>query len=386
MGQPCYELATVWFRYADPWILEAFDLTIDAGEFLGVIGPNGSGKTSLLKLMAGLLHPQEGVVRLQGHDLSILSPREIARHVAVVPQESHVLFPFTVAELVLMGRFMHQKSWGWESAKDLRIAFGAMEIMDVERLAQRTFSELSGGERHRAVIARALAQQAPILLLDEPTAFLDLKHQMDIYAVLKALHRDHGVTVVLVSHDLNLASQHCERLVLLHEGRPFRSGPPADVLTAEHLRMVYGCEVLLDHHPTTGTPRITLPQPEPVKMGSESIFRSEPNGSTHSGKNRLRPHFRRNHSPITKRRGASQRGRQTQGKMVRIHHGAATVSGECTCDEATGETAGKAQAARGPASQETRLSAISNCPSRTREVSSCPGLAPFSPGSFSYCP
>jgi iron complex transport system ATP-binding protein len=103
MGQHCYELATVWFRYADPWILEAFDLTIDPGEFLGVIGPNGSGKTSLLKLMAGLLHPQEGVVRLQGHDLSILPPREIARHVAVVPQESHVLFPFTVAELVLMG-------------------------------------------------------------------------------------------------------------------------------------------------------------------------------------------------------------------------------------------------------------------------------------------
>jgi iron complex transport system ATP-binding protein len=273
MSRPCCELVNVWFRYADAWILEAFNLTVETGEFLGIIGPNGSGKTSLLKLMAGLLHPQDGMVRLQDRDLSTLPQREIARHVAIVPQESHVFFPFTVAELVLMGRFVHQRGWGWESAEDLRIAFRAMEIMDVERLAKRTFSELSGGERHRAMIARALAQQAPILLLDEPTAFLDLKHQIDVYAILKGLRRDQGVTIVLVSHDLNLASQHCEALLLLHEGRPFRTGPPAEVLTAEHLRMVYGCEVLLDQHPMTGTPRITLPQAEPVRRGSESIFR-----------------------------------------------------------------------------------------------------------------
>ena len=137
-----------------------------------------------------------------------------------------------------------------------------MRIMEVDHLAARTFQALSGGERHRTVIARALAQQTPILLLDEPTAFLDLKHQIDIYAILKELNRERRVTVVVVSHDLNLASQHCNRLVLLHEGKPYRAGPPRDVLTAEHLRCVYGCDVLIDCYPTAGTPRITLPQAE----------------------------------------------------------------------------------------------------------------------------
>ncbi len=227
---------------------------------LGVIGPNGAGKTSLLKLMAGLLRPEEGSVCLRGRDVRNMPPREIARQVAFVPQESHILFPFTVEELVLMGRFVHQSGWGWESATDLRIAHHVMRIMEVEHLVQRTFQALSGGERHRVMIARALAQDASLLLLDEPTAFLDLKHQIDIYDILKGLNRERHVTVILVSHDVNLASQHCDRLMLLHEGQSFRTGPPRDVLTVEHLRRVYGCEVLIDQHPTTGTPRITLPQ------------------------------------------------------------------------------------------------------------------------------
>jgi len=192
--------------------------------------------------------------------VATLSTREMAGLVALVPQESHVLYPFTVGELVLMGRFVHQEGWGWESGEDLRIARQAMEVMEIARLAARTFQELSGGERHRTMIARALAQDAPILLLDEPTAFLDLKHQIDIYGILMELNRQRQVTVVLVSHDVNLASQHCDRLLLLHEGRPFQTGPPGKVLTVEHLRHVYGCDVLIDEHPTTGTPRITLPR------------------------------------------------------------------------------------------------------------------------------
>lgn len=258
----CYQLRDVHFRYAESWVLQNCSLEVSEGEILGVIGPNGSGKTSLLKLMAGLLQPQEGLISLHGQDVSALSPQEMARRVALVPQESLMLFPFTVGELVLMGRFVHQKGWGWESADDLRIAGQAMQVMEVEHLADRTFQALSGGERHRTMIARALAQQSRILLLDEPTAFLDLKHQIEIYAILKGLNRDQAVTVVLVSHDLNLASQHCDRLLLLHEGKPFRTGPPGEVLTTEHLRMVYGCEVLIDSHPMTGTPRITLPQAE----------------------------------------------------------------------------------------------------------------------------
>ena len=171
-----------------------------------------------------------------------------------------------------MGRFVHQAGWGWESGEDLRIARQAMQVMEVEHLATRAFQALSGGERHRTMIARALAQQASILLLDEPTAFLDLKHQIDIYGILRELNRQRNVTVVLVSHDLNLASQQCDRLLLLHEGKPFKTGPPGTVLTVEHLRSVYGCDVLIDAHPTTGTPRITLPQAEASSIGMTPII------------------------------------------------------------------------------------------------------------------
>lgn len=256
----CYQLREICFRYAQPWVLQDCSLDVREGEILGVIGANGSGKTSLLKLMAGLLSPQEGRISLHGRDVAVLPPREMARLVALVPQESQVLFPFTVGELVLMGRFVHQSGWGWESGEDLRIARQAMRVMEVDHLASRTFQALSGGERHRTVIARALAQQTPILLLDEPTAFLDLKHQVEIFGILRELNRERHATVVLVSHDLNLASQHCDRLLLLHEGRPYRTGPPKEVLTVEHLRVTYGCDVLIDSHPVTGTPRITLPE------------------------------------------------------------------------------------------------------------------------------
>jgi iron complex transport system ATP-binding protein len=258
----CYRLTDVSFRYTQDWILRDFVLEVVEGEIIGLIGPNGSGKTTLVKLMAGLLRPQIGRVLLHGEDLAARPRREIARQVAVVPQDSPMLFPFTVGELVLMGRFAHQVGWGWESAEDLRIARLAMQAMDVWHLADRTVQDLSGGERQRAMIARALAQQSRILLLDEPTAFLDINHQMEIYAILKGLHRDRGVTVVLVSHDLNLASQYCDRLVLLHEGQAYRTGPPGEVLTADHIRTVYGCEVLIDRHPVAGTPRVTLPVSE----------------------------------------------------------------------------------------------------------------------------
>ena len=255
----CYQLEKVCFRYSGQWVLDAFSLEVREGEILGIIGPNGSGKTSLLKLMAGLLRPQAGHITLGDQDLAQLTPRALARRTAVVPQENHVLFPFTVGEVVLMGRFVHQNGWGWESAEDLRIARAVIRLMDLESVAHRTFQELSGGERQRTIIARALAQQAPVLLLDEPTAYLDIKHQLEIYATLRRLNQDRGVTIVVVSHDLNLASQYCHRLLLLHEGRAFRTGSPAEVLTAEHLRIVYGCEVIVDRHPEAGTPRITLP-------------------------------------------------------------------------------------------------------------------------------
>jgi iron complex transport system ATP-binding protein len=255
----CYQLDHVSFRYSDEWVLQDFNLEVREGEILGIIGPNGSGKTSLLKLMTGLLLPQAGCLRLRGQDLAKLDARALAHQAAVVPQENHVLFPFTVAEIVLMGRFVHQNGWGWDSPEDLRIARNAIQVMALEPVVDRTFQQLSGGERQRTIIARALAQQTPILLLDEPTAFLDIKHQLEIYATLSRLNQDRSVTIVVVSHDLNLASQYCDRLLLLHEGRAFCTGTPAEVLTVEHLEIVYGCVVLIDQHPETGMPRITLP-------------------------------------------------------------------------------------------------------------------------------
>src|SRR5437879_7308159 len=259
----CYQLIDVSFRYARDWVLRDFSLEVAEGEFLGLIGPNGAGKSSLLKLTAGLLRPNQGAVWLHGETLESLSPRQIARHVAVVPQESQVLFPFTVAELVLMGRFTHQEGWGWDSPADLQIARHAMQAMDILQVATRTFRELSGGERQRAIIARALAQQAGILLLDEPTAFLDINHQLDIYALLQDLNRNRGVTVVAVSHYLNIPSQHGDRLVMAHQGRVYQSGAPEQVVTPEHIRTVYGCDVIIDRHPEAGTPRVTLPQVGP---------------------------------------------------------------------------------------------------------------------------
>lgn len=266
-----YDVRDVGFRYRGHgkpearWALDGVTFHIEAGEVLGIVGPNGSGKTSLLKLLAKIVNPQRGVLRLFGADLNALSQSDVARLVALVPQETHQPFPFTVAETVVMGRFPHRRrgrwgfGYGWESQDDLAMADRAMAIMDIAHLAHRSVTDLSGGERQRTVIARALAQAPRVLLLDEPTAFLDLQHQLDICAVLRRLKEEEGLTVVLVSHDLNLASQYCDRILMLQQGGLCRIGSPADTITSEALRTVYGCDVLVDCHPQTGRPRVTLP-------------------------------------------------------------------------------------------------------------------------------
>ena len=272
--KPCYayEVQSLLFRYqsmesmSHKWILNDLSFQVDEREVLGIVGPNGSGKTSLLKLLARLASPQQGVVRLFGRDLTGMGQDEMARVVGVVPQESQQLFPFTVAETVLMGRFPHRSrdrwgtGFGWESGGDVAIAEDAMTTMDVIHLAQRAVTDLSGGERQRTMIARALAQTPKVLLLDEPTAFLDLQHQLEICSVLRRLSDEQGLTVVIVSHDLNLASQYCDRIVMLKEGSVYSMGTPSEVLSVEALRAVYGCEVLIDPHPESGLPRVTLPR------------------------------------------------------------------------------------------------------------------------------
>jgi iron complex transport system ATP-binding protein len=266
-----YDIQSVRFRYpshgspATRWILDDISFHVQEGEVLGVVGPNGSGKTSLLKVLARLMTPQKGRINLFSQDLATKAQREVACVVGVVPQDSQMLFPFTVAESVLMGRFPHQShdrwigGFRWESREDLAIAEQAMMTMDIVHLAHRSVTDLSGGERQRTVIARALAQTPKVLLLDEPTAFLDLQHQVEICSVLRRLRDEGGLTVVLVSHDLNLVSQYCDRILLLDHGQIVRLGAPDEVIEPEVLESVYRCRVLVDRHPSTGLPRITLP-------------------------------------------------------------------------------------------------------------------------------
>jgi iron complex transport system ATP-binding protein len=260
----------VSFRYrvcrsGRPWTVDHVSFSVTFGEVVGIVGPNGSGKSSLLKLLAGLLCPESGRIRLDGQALNDLTPLAIARTLATVPQEHHQIFPFTVAETVLMGRFPYRQPGWWsmgmeaEREDDLAAAHRAMVEADVLDLADRLVSELSGGERQRVIIARALAQEPRILLLDEPTAFLDLNHQIELCSLIQRLAKDRGLTVVLVSHDLNIASQYCDRMLLLDQGRVARLGRPEEVIEPDVLDEVYRCRVLVDRHPESGLPRVTLP-------------------------------------------------------------------------------------------------------------------------------
>jgi iron complex transport system ATP-binding protein len=271
-AQPVYDVQRLYFQYArgsrsdiSPWVLQDVNVSVQSGEMLGIVGPNGSGKTSLLKLLAKILPVQQGLVALFGQSVSELTQEAVARRVAFVPQDTQQAFPFTVAETVLMGRFPHHHrtvwdwGFGWDSREDRALAQQAMVTMDVWHLAERSVTGLSGGERQRVVIARALAQDPRVLLLDEPTAFLDLQHQIEICAVLNRLKNEQGLTVLVVSHDLNLASQYCDRLMLLDRGQIFRLGTPDDVIQSEVLEAVYRCQVLVDRHPRSGLPRVTLP-------------------------------------------------------------------------------------------------------------------------------
>jgi iron complex transport system ATP-binding protein len=268
---PAIEVKGLSFRYytlegrGRMWTLDHLSFHVDAGEILGIVGPNGSGKSSLLKILSGLLPVGEGDVLLAGLSLQKRSQADIARLVAVVPQDYVQVFPFTVVETVLMGRFPHRTVRWWsmgigdETANDLACAHQAMVDTDVVSLADRLVSDLSGGERQRVMIARALAQEPKILLLDEPTAFLDINHQIEVCSLVARLRAERRLTVVLVSHDLNVASQYCDRVLMLKEGGLCRIGSPEETIRPDVLRMVYGCDVVVDAHPQTGRPRVTMP-------------------------------------------------------------------------------------------------------------------------------
>lgn len=248
----------ICFRYAAKPVLEEVSFALEAAQIVAMIGPNGSGKTTLLKMLNATLFPNSGQVLIEGQDTRHWPRQAIARTVAIVPQESPAIFPFFAEEIVLMGRFPYLPSLAFEDKKDYRIVQDVMARTDSLSFAHRRFNELSAGERQRVLIARALAQEPKILLLDESTVFLDLKHQAQFLSLLRELSRKQHLTVVFVTHDLNLAAQNADQLLLLYNGKKYAIGTPADILTAQNIKEVYDVDVGIDPNPHNGSPRVTL--------------------------------------------------------------------------------------------------------------------------------
>jgi iron complex transport system ATP-binding protein len=233
-------------------VLDGVSLSVNRGSIVGLIGPNGSGKTTLVRVLNGTLTPSRGRVLLDNAPLTTMSRRDLARRIAVVPQETHVTFDFTVLEIVLMGRYPHLGAFALEGPGDASIARKALAATGTAALEARQFATLSGGEKQRVVIASALAQSSDILLLDEPTTALDIGFQFEIASLLTALNRDRGTTMVVSTHDLNFAAMLCTELVLLKAGRVLAAGATKDVLTALNIRRLYDVDADVTFHPRAG--------------------------------------------------------------------------------------------------------------------------------------
>jgi iron complex transport system ATP-binding protein len=251
------EANNITVRYDSREAVAGVSLQVIPGQVIALIGPNGAGKSTLLRTLNGSIVPLHGNVLLDGKLLKSFARRLIARHIAAVAQEAELRFPVTVIEFVLGGRYAWSNAWGWETERDLEVARRILIETELEEFTNRLMNELSGGERQRAVLARALATEAKILLLDEPTANLDLAHQATMLRLVRARCDDRNTAAVVVTHDVNLAAEFADRILLMKHGRTVAAGAPPEVLTAELLHRVFNLEVLVDAHPITGGPRIT---------------------------------------------------------------------------------------------------------------------------------
>ncbi len=239
-------------------IIKDISLEIKKGDFIGIIGPNGSGKTTLLRLMSRVIVAQEGNVALDGRDIAGMNLKEFCQKVAFVAQDTIINFSFSVLEIVLMGRIPHLKRLQQQTKQDIQIAQGSMMMTDILYLKEKRIDELSSGERQRVFIARALTQEPILLFLDEPTSHLDIGHQIQVLDLLKRLNRQNKLTIVMVMHDLNLASEYCNRIVLLNEGRVFKEGSPQEVLTYKNIETVYKTVVVVNKSPISSKPYVVL--------------------------------------------------------------------------------------------------------------------------------
>ena len=265
MPEPILSLQDITCGYGASTVLHGVSLQVAGGEVVGLVGPNGSGKTTLVRVASRALRPAGGTVRVGGLDTYALPAREAARLVAVVPQDLAPAFSFSVLEMVLMGRTPYLSSFGRGGDEDWARTRAAMVATGVQHLADRSVDELSGGERRRVVLAQALAQDAPLMLLDEPTTHLDVRHVLDVLAIVRRLAEREGAAVLAIHHDLNVAAATCDRLVALHRGEVVATGSPEEVVTADLLRGIYGVEADVTTDVSTGRPSVRLAVPsEPV--------------------------------------------------------------------------------------------------------------------------
>jgi iron complex transport system ATP-binding protein len=253
------EAKNLVIKYGDLLAVDRVSLALKPGDVTAIIGPNGAGKSTLLRALNGYLLTSAGTVTLDDQLLERFSRRTIGRHIAIVAQEAELRFPVTVIEFVLGGRYAWatNAAWGWETQHDLEVVETVLAETELTNLSGRLMNQLSGGERQRAVLARALATEAQVLLLDEPTANLDLSHQSSLLSVVRGRCDNQKVAALFVTHDINLAAQFADVVLLMKDGRTVESGRPADVLRPEVLQQVFGVRVLVDAHPISGAPRVT---------------------------------------------------------------------------------------------------------------------------------
>ncbi len=244
--------------FGEDLVLKNVSFKVPKQDFFIIIGPNGSGKTTLMKIISGILKPRNGELKILNRSIDQYHRKALARTIAFVPQMTFADFPFTVTEIVLMGRSPYLGMLGLEEEKDMEIARQAIAFTGLENLAHRKLDQLSGGEQQRVFIARAICQEPDIILLDEPTASLDLAYQVRIMDLMEQLKNEKGITVVMVSHDVNLAAMYADHLLLLHKGQVLCQGLPDEVITFQTLEAAYGCTILVDESPLGKSPRVTL--------------------------------------------------------------------------------------------------------------------------------
>lgn len=250
------ETSSLFFRYDRRFVLDDISLSVNRGSFVSIIGPNGSGKTTLLRNISGIISPHKGSIALKGRDVSQYGRKEIARFMAYVPQTMAMDFSFTVGDIVLMGRAPYIGIFESETPDDIKIVNEAMEITNITSLKEKRVTEISGGEKQRVMIACALAQTPEIMLLDEPVSNLDIQHQVETMNILKKLNSEKGMTVIVVLHDLNLAAEYSDTVMLLKDGKLLCSGTPSEVISLENISMAYETKVYMTENPFSGNPHI----------------------------------------------------------------------------------------------------------------------------------